>query len=87
MASNLMFVKSNLDNRGEGTGPGTPNWVQVSLYSNIIRSEEDSNFTILELFELDYKHATILIQTDNFENFNDNLTKLENIVSRAEIKY
>ena len=46
MASNLMFVMSNLDNRGDGTSPGTPNWIQISLYSNIIRSEEVNKFTI-----------------------------------------
>ena len=59
MASNLIFVMSNLDNRGDGTGPGTQKLVQISLYSNIIRSKEVSSFTNLELFELDYKHPTI----------------------------
>ena len=39
--------------------------VQVSLYSNVIQSKEVSNFTTLELFELDYKYPTILFQNDN----------------------
>ena len=46
MASNLIFVMSNLDNRGDGTSPGTQNLVQIPLYSNIIRSREVSRFTI-----------------------------------------
>ena len=46
MASNLMFVLSNLDNRGDGTSPGTQNLVQISLYFKTIRSKEVSRFTI-----------------------------------------
>ena len=46
MASNLTFVMSNLDNRGDGTSPGKQNLVQISLCSNIIRSKEVNKFTI-----------------------------------------
>ena len=60
--------------------------VQISLYSNIIRSKEVSSFTNLELFELDYRHPTILFQNDNSKLFDDILRKMENIVTRAEIK-
>ena len=35
MASNLIFVMSNLDNRGDGTSSGTQNLVQISLYSSV----------------------------------------------------
>ena len=83
MASNLIFVMSNLDNRGDGTGLGTQNLVQISLLSNIIRCKEISSFTTLELFELDYKHPTILFQNDNFNFLNKILRKIKNIVARA----
>ena len=46
MASNVIFVMSNLDNRGDGTSSGTQNLVQISLYSSVIRSKEVNNFTI-----------------------------------------
>ena len=46
MASNLLFVMSNLDNRGDGTSSSTQNLVQVSLYSSVIRSKEVNKFTI-----------------------------------------
>ena len=86
MASNLIIAMSTLDNRGDGTGPGTQILVRLSLYTNIIQSKEVSSFTTLELFELDYKHPTILFQSDNSEFFNDILRKIENNVARAEIK-
>ena len=86
MASNLIFVMSNLDNRGDGTGLGKKNLVQISLYSNIIRSKQVSSLITLELFELDYKHPTILFQNDNSKFFSDILRKIQNIVARAEIK-
>ena len=46
MAPNLIFVMSNLDNRGDGTSSGTQNLVQISLYSSVIRSKEVKKFTI-----------------------------------------
>ena len=46
MASNLIFVMSNLDNRGDGTSSGTQNLLQTSLYSSVIRSKEANKFTI-----------------------------------------
>ena len=46
MASNLIFVMSNLDNRGDGTSPGTQSLVRISLYSNNIRNKEVNKFTI-----------------------------------------
>ena len=46
MASNLIFVMSNLDNRGDGTSSGTQYWVQISLYSSVIRSKKVNKFTI-----------------------------------------
>ena len=71
MASNLIFVTSNLDNRGDGTSSGTQNLVQISLYSSVLRSKEVSCFTNLELFEQDYKHPTVLFQNDNSNFFNE----------------
>ena len=76
MASNLIFVMSNLDNRGDGTSSATQNLVQISLYSSVIRSKEDSSFTTLEPFELDYKQPKILSQNDNSKFFNEFLRKL-----------
>ena len=46
MSSDLIFVMSNLDNRGDGTSSSTQNLVQVSLYSSVIRSKEVNKFTI-----------------------------------------
>ena len=46
MASNLIFVTSNLDNRGDGTSSGTQHLVQISLYSSVIRSKEVNKITI-----------------------------------------
>ena len=46
MASNLIFIMSNLDNRGDGTSSGTQNLVQISLYSSVIRSKEVNKVTI-----------------------------------------
>ena len=83
MVSNLIFVMSNLDNWGNSTSSGTQSLVQISLYSTVIRSKEVNRFTTLELFELDYKHPTILFQNDNSKFFNDILRKIENIVARA----
>ena len=57
--------------------------VQISLQFKTIQSMEVSSFTILELFELDYKHPTILFQNDTSNFFNYNLRKLENFVARA----
>ena len=86
-----MFVMSNLENWGDSTSSGTQNLVQISLYSSVIRSKEVNCFTTLELFELDYKHPTILFQNDNSKFFNWILRKIENIVARdlnfAIIKY
>ena len=76
MASNLIFVMSNLDNKGDGSSSGTQNLVQISLYSSVIRSKEVSGFTTLELFELDYKHPTIFFQNDNSKFFNEILRKI-----------
>ena len=50
MASNLIFVMSNLDNRMDGTSPGTQNWVQISFYSSFIRSKEINKITICSCF-------------------------------------
>ena len=74
---------SNMENWGDSTSSGTQNLVQISLYSSVIRSKEVNCFTTLELFELDYKHPTILFQNDNSKFFNWILTKMENIVERA----
>ena len=41
-----------------------------------MQSEEVTNFIALELFELDYKHPTILFQNDNSKFFNYDLTKI-----------
>ena len=76
IASNLVLVMSNLDNRGDSTGLGTNNLVQISLYSNVIRSREISSFTTLELFELFYKHPQISFQNDNSTIFNYILRKI-----------
>ena len=46
MASNLIFVMSNLDSRGDGTSSATQDLVQISLYSSVIRSKEVTKFTI-----------------------------------------
>ena len=67
---------SNLDNRGDGTGLGTKNLVQISLYSNVIRSREVSSFTTMELFELEFKHPAILFQNDNSKFFKYTLRKI-----------
>ena len=45
MASNLILVMSNLDNRGNGTSSGTQNLVEIPLYSSVIRSKKVNNFT------------------------------------------
>ena len=76
MASNLIFVMSNSDYRGDGTSSGTQKLVQISLYSSVIRSKEVSSLTTLELFELDYKHPTFLFQNDNSKIFNEILRKI-----------
>ena len=76
MASNLVFVMSNLNNRGDGTSSSTQNLVQISPYSSVIRSKEINCFTTLELFELDYICPTVLIQNDNSNFFNWVLRKL-----------
>ena len=47
---------------------------------------EFSSFSDFELFELDYKHPTILFQNDNSKFFSDIFRKIEIIVARAEIK-
>ena len=83
MASNLIFVMSNLENWGDSTSSGTQNLVQISLCSRVIRSKEVNCCTTLELFELDYKHPTIFFQNDNSKFFNWILRKIENIVARA----
>ena len=63
--------------------------VQISLYSNVIRSKEVSNFTNLELLELNYKHPTILFQIDNSKYFNCISKKLllHALLIVAKVKY
>ena len=46
MASNLIFVMSNLDSRRDSTSSGTQNLVRISIYSSVIRSKEVNKFTI-----------------------------------------
>ena len=74
---------SNLENWGESTSSGAQNLVQISLYSTVIRSKEVNCFTTLELFELDYKHPTILFQNDNSKFFNWILRKPQKILLHA----
>ena len=83
MVSSLIYVRSNLDNWGDSNSSGTQNLVQIPQYSSVIRSKEVNCFTTLELFELDYKHPTILFQNDNSKLFNWILRKRENNVARA----
>ena len=47
MASNLIFVMSNLDNKGDGTSSGIQNLVQISLYSSVTRERKLPNLPIV----------------------------------------
>ena len=61
---------SNLDNRGDGTSPGTQNLVQISLYSNINRSKEVSRFTIRSCLNKIPTLNSIISEKDNSKTFN-----------------